>query len=329
MSTKQWLRKASLIVGSTGGLALDLSALRFTFHIARGDVETPNSARIRVYNVSDDTAHQAGSKEFNRVVIQAGYDGNYGVIFDGSIVQARKGRETPTDTYLDITAADGDMAYNFAVVNTTLAAGSVAADQVQVCTQAMAQFDVSTGYTPPMTTNRLPRAKVMFGMARNYMRAVADTQQMLWSIQDGKLQMVPSTSYVPGTIPVINAATGMIGMPQQTQNGINVKMLLNPMVRIGGLIKLDNSSIQKTDYSLRLGDQAENANAQLQNKINGDGLYYVMTNSQSGDTRGNDWYTEVVCLAVDATLAPSGLDLATKATNVSGVVPPKVINPWG
>ncbi|MGC8165472.1 hypothetical protein ACP3WT_28400, partial [Salmonella enterica] len=62
-------------------------------------------------------------QEFTRIVLQAGYAGNYGIIFDGSVKQVRRGRENQTDTYLDITAADGDSAYNFAVVNTSLAAG--------------------------------------------------------------------------------------------------------------------------------------------------------------------------------------------------------------
>ena len=42
----------------------------------------------------------------------------------GLIKQVRIGRENGTDTFLNIAAADGDKAYNFAVVNATLAAGA-------------------------------------------------------------------------------------------------------------------------------------------------------------------------------------------------------------
>lgn len=330
MGTQQFGRKVSLIIGQNNGDALDLSGLRIVFRVQRGDTQTPNSLRARIYNVSDNTAQRAESKEFTRIVLQAGYEGNYGIIFDGSIVQPRRGRESPTDTFLDITAADGDMAYNFAVVNTTLAAGSLPEDHVKVCTAAMSPYGLSEGYRSALGGNPLPRGKVMFGMARDYLETVARSTQTLWSIQDGQLQIVPETSYAPGEIPVINAKSGMVGMPEQTQNGIVVRMLLNASVKIGRLIKLDNSSIQRYEFSLNFTEDASNRNTALQNKIAGDGFYYVMSNEIWGDTRGNDWYNEVICLAVDAT--PLGTDLLNKADgSVSGPVPPKlgVINPYG
>lgn len=325
----QFGRKVSLIIGPDSGDALDLSGLRIVFRVKRGDLQTPNSARIRVYNVSDNTAQRAAA-EFTRVVLQAGYDGNYGIIFDGSVIQVRRGRESPTDTYIDITAADGDMAYNFAVVSMTLAAGSTHADVVDACLRAMGKYGVSAGYIADLSSNPMPRGQVLFGMARDYLETVARSTQTLWSIQDGQLQIVPETSYVPGEIPVINATSGMVGLPEQTQNGITVRMLLNPAVKIGRLIQLDNSSIQRYEFSLSSADAVANRNASLQNKINGDGYYYVMTNEFWGDTRGNDWYNEVICLAVDATAQDLSLVNASEQS-VSGVVPPKlgVIDPYG
>ncbi|KWE70561.1 hypothetical protein WL77_12225 [Burkholderia ubonensis] len=330
--TTQYLRKASLVIGNDSD-AIDLSPLRFTFRVQRGDLQTPNSARIRVYNVADNTAQKV-EREFSRVVLQAGYEGNFGIIFDGSLIQVRRGRESPTDTYLDITAADGDMAYNFAIVNTTLAAGSTPEDHVKVCTAAMGQYGVAEGYRPDLGGRPLPRGKVMFGMARDHLETVARSTQTLWSIQDGKLQMVPETSYVPGEIPSITSESGMVGLPEQTQNGITVKMLLNPSIKIGRLIKLDNRSVQRYEFSLNNKQQAENGAIAGQNKINSpektDGYYYVMSNEHWGDTRGNDWYTEAICLAVDAT--PIDVDLLTKAEQgISGPVPPKldVIKPYG
>lgn len=401
------------MVGRDIGAALELSELRVVFTIKRGDLQTPNSARVRVYNVSE-TTKQRIEKEFSRVVIQGGYEGNFGIIFDGTIKQVRRGRESQTDTYLDITAADGDSAYNFAVVNTTLAAGSTSLDHVQACTRSMAQYGVSLGYTPfgnpasskptaadieaqkakvddarkaldakqnqqlallakvkdlrlqaealsqagdeagaiallrqaqgvlgqvddidkevnvlylpawqredaklkalqaaaaipdppAVAQQGLPRGKVMFGMARDFMRWTARTEQCVWSIQDGKAIFVPETSYMPGEIPVITADTGMVGLPEQTQNGITIKMLLNPSVKIGRLIKIDNASVQRYEYSLTVGQQAQNERIQQQAKLQDDGFYYVMIAEHSGDTRGNEYYTEVICLAADATVLP-------------------------
>lgn len=322
MSTAQYGRKASLIIGQNDGPALDLSELRVKFDIKRGDLQTPNSGRFRVYNVSE-TTRQRIENEFTRVVFQGGYNGNYGILFDGSLKQVRRGRESQTDTYLDITAADGDSAYNFAVVNTTLAAGSTPADHVAAACKAMNPYGVTQGYTLELPTNPLPRGKVMFGMARDFMRWAARTQQAVWSIQDGKAILVPETSYMPGDIPVITAETGMVGLPVQTQNGITVKMLLNPSVKIGRLIQIDNASVQRYEYSLNVGQQAQNERILQQAKLQDDGYYYVMISEHSGDTWGNDYYTDVICLAADVTVLPD--NFKDKAT----VPPDNVIKRFG
>lgn len=326
--TLQYLRKLSLQVGNASGDGLDLSDMRIRFYVQRGDRETPNSARIRVYNLSGNTANRLVDQEFTRVVLQAGYEQNFGVVFDGSIVQARRGRESPVDTYVDITAADGDAAYLFAHVNLTLAAGSTSIDHFNACAGAMVKYGVRVGYMPDLPHRPLPRGKVMFGKAREYLREFAHTTETLWSIQDSKIQVVPRTSVMPGEVQVINSRTGMIGLPQQTLDGINVTALLNPRIRISGVIQLNNSSIQQVEYSLANGQQVANYNATQQNKINGsiygDGYYYVMDISHWGDTRRNDWYTHMICLAIDASVL--NLDLFNKSQQyVSGPVPLGVI----
>lgn len=307
MTIEQYKRQASLIVGDSSGDALDLSDLRFSFAIRRGDRQTPNSADIRVYNVSEETSNRvmqlAPTPEFTRVVIQAGYDGNCGVIFDGQIIQVRRGRESQADTYLDIMAADGDRAYNHSLTSLSLAAGQTApGDQLSVLLKDMAIHGVEAGHIPRIQGNPLPRGKVIYGATRDALRVLAEDNDCTWSIQDGKVNFVPLTAYIPGEVPEINSDTGMVGLPEQAQNGIKIKTLLNPSLKIGQAIRLNNSSIQRYRFNLARNQQVANANTELLNKINTDGLYYVMQADHSGDTRGNNWYTDIICLAIDATI---------------------------
>lgn len=305
MSVQQYLRKASLIVGDDNGKAVDLSALRFAFAVRRGDIQTPNSADIRVYNPAPNTL-TAIREEFTRVVLQAGYDGNFGVIFDGQIKQVRRGRESQTDTYVDITAADGDSAYNFAVSALSLAAGSTPRDSISAVLQNMAEFAVGRGYIPEdLPGLPLPRGKVIYGMCRDELRKIARNTRTSWSIQDGKVDMVPLAAYKPGDVPILNSATGVIGLPEQTQDGIRLRVLLNPNLKIGQAVKLDNEAIQRYRYNLAINQQAQNLLSQQSNKLNEDGLYYVMVADHQGDTRGQMWMTELTCLAIDADVPQS------------------------
>jgi hypothetical protein len=190
------------------------------------------------------------------VLLQAGYeDGPFGTIFDGSIIQAKRGRENATDTYLDIVAADGDQAYNFAVVNTSLPAGSTAKTRLDALTGSMAPHGVTPGYAPELPGAALPRGRVLFGMARDHMRTLADSTETKWSIQSGKVDLVPLTGVIPGEAIVLNAATGMVGIPEQTQDGIKVRCLLNPEIRMGRAIQIDNASINRAQLAVSLQGQ--------------------------------------------------------------------------
>ncbi|SDI54028.1 phage protein [Pseudomonas panipatensis] len=324
MSVPQYLRQISLKIGNDE-TALDLSDLRIRFSIRRGDLKTPNSADIRVYNVSDQTAQRA-QKEFERIVLQAGYAGNYGVIFDGTIKQVRRGRESQTDTYLDITAADGDSAYNFAVMNASLAAGSTPDDHLQVALQAMASRGITMGQGMTLSGNKLPRGKVMFGMVRDHLDNLGKTQDLSWSLQDGQLTLIPNTAYLPGEAVVVTSATGMVGLPEQTQNGITVKMLLNPSVKVGRRLQIDNASIQQYRYGLSLGDTNSNQWVKNSSFLSADGFYRSIVVNHSGDTRGNEWYTDVICLAVDATVPPGLLD---RPETPGAVAPAGPVKPYG
>lgn len=327
MSVPQYMRQISLKIGNDEE-ALDLSELRIRFSVRRGDVATPNTADIRVYNVSDQTAKKAQLKEFSRVVLQAGYAGNYGVIFDGTIKQVRRGRESQTDTYLDITAADGDSPYNWAVINTSLAAGSTPDDHLQAALQAMESRGVTMGQRPPLPANKLPRGKVMFGMVRDHLDNLGKTQDVSWSFQDGQLTLIPNTAYLPGEAVVVNSATGMVGLPEQTQNGITVKMLLNPSVKCGRRLQIDNASIQQMRLSPAELDEASVRMMLEQVRLDADGFYKVLVANHVGDTRGNEWYTDVICISIDATVLNQGMLKA--GTGIPGAIAgPGPVKPYG
>lgn len=298
--TDQWLRKCSLAVApEKGGEGLDFTELRVRFSVRRADIQTPNTLEARVWNVSEETANKV-QKEFTRVVLQAGYEyGNYGILFDGNVKQIRWGRENQTDTYMDILAADGDEAYNFAVVNTTLAAGSQPTDHAWAAQAAMAEHGIKKGFMPTADEPKLPRGKVMFGMSRDYLRDASAATNCSWSIQDGYLQLVPLTGYLPGEAVVLTAKTGMVGMPEQTQDGIRVKCLLNPMIKVGGRVQIDNKSVQR----MRI-DMSYTA-INFFPKVADDGFYRVLVAEHHGDTRSTEWYSDLICLALDDTVPPS------------------------
>ena len=156
-------------------------------------------------------------------------------------------------------------------------------------------YGVKQGYVPDLGGKGSIRGSVMSGMVRDYLQDVCSSANTLWSIQDGKVVVVPETAYVPGAVPVVSHDPGLVGMPEQTEKGIKLRMLLNPSIRVGGLIHLDNSRIREYGYEAKGGgeDGAKAIDYSEQRRISGDGYYYVMETEHLGNTRDNDWYTAV------------------------------------
>jgi len=295
MSELQYMRRCNLVVAGEGQ-GLDLSGLRIVFKVSKKDAQTPNKALIVIYNLQADTAKRIRN-EFTRVILQAGYESNYGVIFDGTIKQVRLGKENGTDTYLEISAGDGDLAYNFAVVNTTLAAGATQTDQIGAISRAMQGKGTQGGFIDTLPAQRLPRGKVMYGMARNYLRQSCASSDASWSIQNGQLQVIRQDGLLPAQAVVLTSKTGLVGTPEQTNDGIKARCLLNPMLKIGARVQIDESQIQES----RLPESSKNNAANQPAPLDRDGVYKLLTIDYSGDTRGNDWYCDFVGISLDVT----------------------------
>lgn len=309
--TRQWIRECRLTIEG-GGQSFDVSALRIRFKVEQNNIQRPNVAEIFVTNPKRETAQQI-KKEGQIVSLEAGYQEGYGLIFKGELIQKRYGRENPVDTYLALVAQSGDRAYNFSTVSKTLAAGSTFKDQVDVAVEAMKPYGVTPGYISDLGDRKMPRARTLFGMARDVLRDIAFATGTSWSIQNQKLQILKNGEGLPGKTFVVNSRTGMIGLPVQTFDGIIVRMLLNPQVNPGTIIKLDEGSVQEAAFNPNYLAEVQNS---MIPSIAEDGFYKVLVSEHHGDTRGNPWYTEVICTRADGQgpqpirLANQGIDLS-------------------
>jgi len=294
----QWIRKASLTIGLSNNDVLDVSELHFVFETEAWTIETPKNLQCRLYNPAPATIKKI-IDEGSNINLSAGYEGSFGTIFQGTIVQVRSGRLNGTDTYIDLSSIDGDVVYNNAFVNATVSAGSTAIGRLKSIAQS-AGFklgDMPSDDTPP-----LPRGRVYFGAARTHLRPLAATLGANWNIINGKVHVVPQNAYKKGDMPIFTAATGMIGVPQQTLEGIAIKVLLNPQVEAGIKVKIDNASIQQFQADLGLGAEVNN---EWIPPIDKDGVYKVLYCTHSGDTRGQEWYTDMVGISGDFTTSPA------------------------
>lgn len=86
-----------------------------------------------------------------------------------------------------------------------------------------------------------------------------------WSIEGGLLNIIPATHTLPSEAVFLSQDTGMVGSPEDTGDGLEIKCLLNPALRCGGLVEI------KSILSFF------------------DGQYKITNLKMSGDALSGDW----------------------------------------
>ena len=296
----QYLRKIGLIVGNASNV-LDLSQLEVEFVVRAGDFSAPTTAYIRVFNPQPSTISSIQT-EYKQVSLQAGYvNGKYGIIFSGDIMQVKTGKLENVTRYIDVMASDGDLFHSNGFINTVLAPGASKQAQLSAIQKSLAANNITLD--PSATTalapsgGILPRGKVLFGLGKIYTDSLADSSNATWWIENGVLKAAPLTGYLSGQAVVINSSTGMVGVPEATEQGINVRTLLNPLIKVGNSVKLNNNEIAQTQVNNQ--GFPNYTSIALYPNLDPNGLYRVLVVEHSGGIRKNPWYSDLVCLAID------------------------------
>lgn len=280
----KYLRSVSLIVNSDTGKALDLSGLRISFSVTKGDFSSPNHAEISVYNLSDETAAKI-RKEYKEIILSAGYNDGLGLIFRGNIRRYWIGGQwgldydkTPTDNIMTFSCLDGDSQLQKSFVCMSMKSGATQEDTLNELEKALKENGIFEGQKTELPKGEtLPRGKVLFGNASDLLTDYSRNVSASWSIQDGRLVVLSSRKLLPTEEMVFSAENGLIGMPKRSDRMIEFSTLLENRLRIGSNVRV--KGVQ--------------------------GFYEiagrVVTIEHKGDTHGPEWVTNVRALVSDVT----------------------------
>lgn len=236
--TIQFNRVCRLVLGKDGS-GVDYSGMRIRFNIKKTSDSNANEAKIELYNVNPDHATQLLNKGTD-ILLMAGYEGNEQMIFTGQVRRATRKVEG-TDRIILLETGDGDKALQDATVNKTFTKGSTDEQIIKECQSCMG---VPTGHQDTVATKPRSRGKTISGKASKELTKVAIKHEAQWSIQDGQLLMLTGDNTRPNATFLINDDTGMLGSPEETEDGVKVCTLLNPAYLIGGVAKIEAISYQ-------------------------------------------------------------------------------------
>jgi hypothetical protein len=302
---RQWLRKCSLLVSDNSGTkVIDLSHLHIRFEVTCATIRSLKRLQARIYNLTDETVHSI-EKEFTQIELRAGYgpdsSGSLPLLFSGLIAYTRHGKENALDSFLDIVASDCDDAYLYAVVSTSVSARGQSPNDalLQAVTDALQPFGITVGPLPvDGGLDFLDRGAVVHDTVPNLLDLLANAAGCDWFFEDRQVHFVPRGGFRSGGSLVLTPQTGLIGVPTQTLDGLNVRTLLNPLIQTARAINVLPTDIAQTNYRNNV-TQPDLGPAPLFPGLSLVGAYKVYQVRHIGDTRGNEWFTESICAALD------------------------------
>lgn len=306
----KFIRQCQVIVGKDGNgdvspaTGLLIEGLRIQFEIQKTVYRTPNQALIKIFNLTQEHEKQI-DKEFNDIILNAGYKGLPGdsqtmrLGFRGNIRFTHFHRDG-NDHIAEINAGDGDKDFGGTLVNFTLAAGH---SDEQTFAQLLTSMRATTQghvHGKHLARQRI-RGKAYSGQARDVLDKIARENDAHWSIQDGKLVMVPVDSVLPGAAIAIDSETGLLGAPEINDKGITIKTMMDLRIVPNGKLWLKNNEVKMAHLKAAKTGQKRKLNGPATPiRLDPDGVYKVYSVKHVGDTYGTDWYSECKCVALDS-----------------------------
>lgn len=247
------------------------------------------------------------------VTLAAGYQKGWGsgnnVLFKGQVWQPMWERENVTDFKVTLRCMVGlpFLMQNF--VGFTQGPQATQSQIVQrMAKEAHNSFSIADSLSDldAKYTTQLPRSKTVFGRPNDYFQqlAVANGFPAYFGENDSLHLMMkeigegaaPDIVYAPpqiSNVPITPSTTGLtkqtlIGVPQQTQDGAIFQVLLDSDVQLGKVVKIDMSTIRQLAVTPNT--------TQFPPVLSQDQNYVVAGLRHVGDTRGEDWYTEITAV---------------------------------
>lgn len=262
--TQLFHRDYEITLGTT-----DIKGLACAFKVKKTLKSEPNTATIKVWNLSDATRDLISQpKKAVPVRIEAGYKGDTAQIYLGEL-RSGTSEISGADIVTTLTSGDKEKSTQQSRIHVPIGA-KTSADQALLAI-ARTFKDVGLGNATKMAAKLatkglaiFPVATVLTGNSARTMTDFCRSAGLEWSIQDGKFQILDLNKALEERPFILSSESGLIGSPTQDSDGsINFTTLMIPNIRPGMRVQLDSVFVK--------------------------GLYRIQECEYSGDTWGNEW----------------------------------------
>lgn len=241
MSNENFMRKYTMKCGRMGKKGFQIgntddikeTALHVSFSIEKSTSETPNEAKVQIWNLSNEHLNIL-EEEDGIVELRAGYADNMALVLVGNIASVVTTLDN-ADRMTELEVVDGMVALRDAVISVSLN-GKVNAKEVY---QKIAkEMGLSIVFAGDLSFKSMPNGFSFVGSAKNALQKISSYCGHNWTIQNEVLQITLSGRPVSTKGYLLSSETGLIGIPKRISISTEKKSTEK---------KSDSSSTEKTE----------------------------------------------------------------------------------
>lgn len=318
-SSRFWCRRIRLRLGdnsnTSNAIQLGTTGSEFDidFNIKKSRTSSSNKSSINIYNLDKSTRSYIDN-EFDRAILEAGYFGDqdgtnysslWGPIFDGYTTKVIHERQGP-DIVTRLQCIDGGVAHSNTRVCCTWAGGTPIRSIVAAIVADMK--DIQLGDISGIPASRVvPEARSFNGTgnSRKILEQLAENEDARMYIDNNTLNIISNDiANIEGlsVVPLISRSTGMVGSPSKTEKGVQVKTLIQPNLKINGIVRVVDEFIgtgrnSREDITRTREDDYEVDPSEIGER--GAGIFRINSITYSGSNYKNEFYAILECQSSD------------------------------
>ena len=249
---QNWDRQYRFSAGQAGSTGFEIGQgsrpLHISFSVERADTDSANTAKVSLWNLSPEHLSEL-NKDDCVVVLKAGYGSVMPLVFTGVVTFAST-KLDGSDMLTEIELVDNRIELRDTYV-------SVGYDGVVNCKTLIQDGAEQMGVTVSFSYNAefkdIPNGFSYVGPAANVLTKACDTSGLVWSINNGVLQVKKPKDTMSREVYELSAQTGLVNTPTRVQisdeadgyeYGWDVEFLMNAAITVDDYVYLNSKQVK-------------------------------------------------------------------------------------
>lgn len=241
---------------------------RIRFNCKKTMSLSPNFGSIAIYNINEESRSYF-ERTNNLVTLEVGYANSPKLIFKGNV---GRGRTTKVgDDYITtVEVQDGLYAVQNSRIDQSFNPGIQKNAAITTMVDAIAAVPgMAKGQIYGLPNDGYNQGVVLSGPAMDKLKEVCDGNDLNFFVEDHKIYILPVGTARDNPPVKLSVETGLVGIPERGNGRLSLRALLNPEISLLQLVLVKSKFVN--------------------------GIFVANQVTNTGDTWGNEWFSEIEC----------------------------------